>query len=106
MQALLPEEQQEIDDASQGSLEARHHISKSQNNLLNIYAFIQTNPDNPAKKVNTRRYYAYATLIASITEFYLFLERPPFGPSSRTSLRWRFRHNIHARRAPYGTPPK
>ena len=84
MQALLPEEQQEIDDASQGSLEAHHHISKSQNNPLNIYAFIQTNPDDPAKKVNTRRYYAYAILIASITEFYLFLEGPPSGTPTQT----------------------
>ncbi len=79
MQALLPEEQQEIDDTSQGSLEARHHILKSQNNLLNIYTFIQTNPDDPAKKVTTRRYHAYAILIASTTEFYLFLKGPPSG---------------------------
>ena len=56
MQALLPEEQHEIDDANKGSLEAHHHISKSRNNPLNVYTFVLTNPDDPAKKVSASRY--------------------------------------------------
>lgn len=53
MQALLPAEQQEMDTASQISLEDHHHISNSQNNPINVYTFVLTNPDDPAKKVNT-----------------------------------------------------
>ncbi|KAF9470995.1 hypothetical protein BDN70DRAFT_820601, partial [Pholiota conissans] len=30
--------------------EDHHHISSSRNNPVNIYAFVQTNPDDPAKK--------------------------------------------------------
>ena len=52
----LPEEQHEIDDANKGSLEAHHHISKSRNNPLNVYTFVLTNPDDPAKKVSASRY--------------------------------------------------
>ena len=54
MQALWPAEQQEIDNAEQSSLEDHHHISKSRNSPINIYEFVLTNPDDPAKKVNTQ----------------------------------------------------
>ena len=51
MQALLPAERQEIDDASLSSPEHHHHVSKSRNNPLNVYTFVLTNPDDPSKKV-------------------------------------------------------
>ena len=52
MQALMPAEQQEIDDAGLSSPQSHHYILKSRNNPINIYAFVLANPDDPAKKVN------------------------------------------------------
>ena len=62
MQALLPEEQHEIDEANEASLKVQYHISKSRNNPLNVYTFVLANPDDPAKKVRTCWYCAHIML--------------------------------------------
>ncbi len=51
-EALLPAEQQEIDDASRSSLKNHHHISDSRNTPINVYAFVLNNREDPVKKVN------------------------------------------------------
>ncbi len=82
MQALLPTEQQEVDDAGLSSPESHHYISKSQHNPINIYAFVLANPDDPAKKVNIHGYEIKTLFIFFDVEFYQFPERPPFRASS------------------------
>ncbi|KAF9470026.1 hypothetical protein BDN70DRAFT_765144, partial [Pholiota conissans] len=49
--ALQPSEEQELLDAQkQSSFKDHHFISSSQNNPINLYSFMNTNPKDPAKK--------------------------------------------------------
>ena len=84
MQALLPEEQHEIDEANEASLKVQYHISKSRSNPLNVYAFVLANPADPAKKVRTCQYCAHAMLTGFTAEFHLFFEGSPPGTPSQT----------------------
>ncbi|KAF8164087.1 hypothetical protein BJ912DRAFT_803408, partial [Pholiota molesta] len=47
-QALQPIECHETEEASKGRLEDHHIISASRNQPINIYAFVLTNPNDPA----------------------------------------------------------
>ena len=81
MQALLPAEQEEVDNANQGPLEDHHRISKSCNNAINLYTYILKDPNNPAKMVACHS--ILSSHINCTLEFYPFVE----GSSPKTSSR-------------------